>query len=310
MIIDDGERQSIKRLRFRGDWSDTGPNAMTTAELRAVSSSSPSTTSNTINNTVTMSSAATNSTPSSQSAHSHDARSRHLNLILSLIFRSSIREGNIDSNDNNNRDEEMTPTTVASPAVATTSASGFSLASNSSNMNIDPVPPASDRLETNRQSDANSENASNNSQGLVIQIFDDEFDSPNFYRRQTDDDDTGGGGGGGASSGGPSDEIDMLDEEDEFDSDTTNDSVFNHDSSANSTLNRRQRSRSSSSNDSRNYRQRRRIRLCRGARQRRNHETINNDECKTKEIENRLRTYKINNFKTFMGHRNSRTVVC
>lgn len=289
-------------------------------------SSSQATTVNS-GNATSGSALASSSGNSQETSRSGDARIRHLNTILSLILRSSYRGSNesLHSENNNLPYEEGLP-----PGPAASSARGHSLGDVSSEGVInsaarDPrVPPlfgssSSTSLQPNASHSASGStdaSANNSPNSFLIQFIGDEAEYPQATRRY-------GENGAAAVDDGPADDDDddfRDEEEEEIDSDTTSDSVFNHPDEASSlsgNASGRQRSRSSSSPDS-SRRVRRRTRSTRGlssrnrliyeALQKTKRETVQEvEECL--ERAKRLKTYKIRNYKTFSGHRNSRTVV-
>ncbi|KAI2807518.1 DDB1- and CUL4-associated factor 6 [Blomia tropicalis] len=324
---------SFKRFRLRGDWSDTGPNALPTGELRVFSGSSllsrnpvstPSswTSSEESSNTSgsSTSTVASNNTANTERSNVHDLRIRHLNTILSLILRNGQRESSesLHSENNNVSSDDNTailPEPLSGPS-SSNSRSNYDSAANdprmppstssnssSTSSNRSFTRPRQDRRTVNESATNNAASNIYHSQinpDFFIHIFGDDDDyrpsSPATPRYMDEDNEMN--------------EVAVMEEEEDVDSD----SVFNQNYSLNSNGNARFRSFSSSSNDS-NRRVLRRTRSDRYSfRQRRllqdskpysQSEMDENDNDKEK----RLKTYRIRNFKTFVGHRNSRTVI-
>ncbi|XP_075675839.1 DDB1- and CUL4-associated factor 6-like isoform X1 [Dermatophagoides pteronyssinus] len=341
--INDRPRRSqppYKRFRLRGDWSDTGPSALTTEELRNIDQQSDTTTSSTNLSTQQQNPASTSTSPSSSSSTTSTANSssqnnggqssstpnrsnrlRQLNTILSILFRNTLRNDIL----NESVDETSTTTTANSSNNNISSQATNNSSSSSNESQQTPNTVREQRTNTNDQ-DNNSESSSDNSLNYFIQIFDDDLDYPYYSNREqnnneddnddpmnnddrgnqtmVDNDDDGGGG-----------EEDGQ-EDDDFDSDTTSDSVFFHDTSSLGSNSIRQRSRSSSSNDSRQS-SRRKTRNTNNRNTNRTKMNTNNNiignhlnsTTPTPFDHKRTRTYKIRNFKKFSGHRNSRTVI-
>ncbi|KAH9416866.1 DDB1- and CUL4-associated factor 6 [Dermatophagoides pteronyssinus] len=328
--INDRPRRSqppYKRFRLRGDWSDTGPSALTTEELRnidqqsdtttsstnlstqqqnpASTSTSPSSSSSTTSTTTTANSSSQNNGGQSSSTPNRSNRLRQLNTILSILFRNTLRNDIL----NESVDETSTTTTANSSNNNISSQATNNSSSSSNESQQTPNTVREQRTNTNDQ-DNNSESSSDNSLNYFIQIFDDDLDYPYYSNREQNNNED--------DNDDPMNNDDREDgqEDDDFDSDTTSDSVFFHDTSSLGSNSIRQRSRSSSSNDSRQS-SRRKTRNANSRNTNRTKMNTNNNiignhlnsTTPTPFDHKRTRTYKIRNFKKFSGHRNSRTVI-
>lgn len=266
-----------KRFRLRGDWSDTGPRSV-------VNVSDP-------NEPV------------------DDADLRNFETIWNIVFRNRLLQQNIRENLNNNRTSENVENEVLN---------NNGPQSNSNNTNDNQSQPemqseanrtpdigqpteslTSSNMPANNSGTGDNSDSSSDSLGVFIHIINEDY--------QLNSSQENGMERNSAEQANNSSTEQTMEDED-FDSDTTSGSITNHDTTANSLDVQRQRSNSSSSNDSRQS-TRRKTRMSHGSESNSQTKKSEDSNNSNKNVNKHFRTYKIKNFKKFVGHRNSRTVV-
>ncbi|KAI7698081.1 hypothetical protein SSS_06033 [Sarcoptes scabiei] len=272
---------SYKRFRLRGDWSDTGPSAMTNEELRNINNSDP-------NNTSNESTRSADNPNVNNNDNLRSNRMRELNTLLAALFADALNDDQIDNqvimrrrvdNPNPSNDNETTPRSNEN-----------SDHSYNSNQNLDSVSNPS--VDAN---DSRSETSSEDSVGLLIHIIDDEpYRRPRANRNLYDVEE-------------------RMEEDRNEESDSNNENLNDPITSPNSTMtqsNRRRTQSYSSDNDHEDSRNKMKALRNNFDKSPQHHSAkfgeINDIDLA---IKKRMQTYKIKNVRKFVGHRNSRTVI-